>query len=179
MQAKEPKTTPPLPPSTNASGSQRVIRKPLPALKYKLSPPPTPRPKRKRIPSPPPTPPPEPKYISSPPPTQGSVYFENFFADYEFDYDPSQPIMGEFYRMSKSYKWEKDSKEVTEARDRVRNAIAETFNDTYGKDVNDLSAWHNLCRAVRIDPLPEDIQSCREVSRWLHIQRIFITAARS
>lgn len=93
------------------------------------------------------------------------MYFENFFADYEFDYDPSQPIMKQFYRMSDRYKWKKDDPDKKEARDGVRDAIALTFNDTYGTDVNDLNAWHNLCRAVRIDPLPEDIESCREVSR--------------
>lgn len=67
--------------------------------------------------------------------------------------------------MSRTYRWDKDSPVKEEARERVRDAIAHTFNDAYGTDVDDLDAWHNLCQAVGINPPPDDIPSCRAVSR--------------
>jgi hypothetical protein len=39
------------------------------------------------------------------------------------------------------------------------------FNSFYGSDVHDILAWHKLCRAVGICPLPEDIRECRKVRR--------------
>lgn len=92
------------------------------------------------------------------------TYFEGFFSSYpEFTYNPTQPIMKEFYRMCNTYGWGPYDSEKTEARDGVRDAIAQTFNAIYGTDMNDLRSWHNLFHAIHIDPLPENIQSCREV----------------
>lgn len=99
------------------------------------------------------------------PPPAYPTYFEEFFANYpDFTFDPSQPIMKEFYRMCDIYAWDQYALEKTEARDGVRDAIAQTFNAIYGTNVNDLHSWHNLCRAVYINPLPENVEACREVS---------------
>lgn len=71
--------------------------------------------------------------------------------------------MKEFYRMSDFFAWGKNSSEKKKGLQGVRDAIAETFNDIYGTNVKCLRSWHNLCRAVYIDPLPQDIHSCRKV----------------
>lgn len=95
----------------------------------------------------------------------GGPYLEDFFAEYPgFDFDPSQPVMTEFYRMCDFFRWRKDDQQKNAARQGVRDAIALTFNELYGTDLDDLNSWQGLCRAVHINSIPDDLQKCQKVS---------------
>jgi hypothetical protein len=87
----------------------------------------------------------------------------DFFAQYpEFDYNPSAPVTSEFYRMCRFFKWSKEQREPE--REFFRDAMTQQFNTIYGTDVDSLSAWKNLCQVLRIDPIPDELNACRNVS---------------
>ncbi|KAI9842850.1 MAG: hypothetical protein M1837_006871 [Sclerophora amabilis] len=106
---------------------------------------------------------------------------DSFFAAYPaFDYDSTAPIFEEFYRMcdffgwnSKIYKDEKDS-----ARDQFKDAMVEDFNDLYGTDVDDIRAWHTLCRTLYIVPPPEEIEQCRKRIKSTHVNLVDLVETR-
>jgi hypothetical protein len=50
------------------------------------------------------------------------------------------------------------------AREAFNDAIAKQFNSIYGTDLEDISSWKNLCRALGIIPIPKGLQECRDVS---------------
>lgn len=88
--------------------------------------------------------------------------------------------MSEFLRMCKEYGWEDSNPKMHEARKRalkkerkkakqgIKEALTLQFNARCGTDVNDPSAWQNLCRVLQLSSVPEDLDSCREVSRMMH-----------
>ena len=63
----------------------------------------------------------------------------------------------------KRWTWTRD--ERAEALKGIRNAIALQFNAFYGSDVDDLNGWHNLCRALQVQDLPDTVNGCKAVSR--------------
>jgi hypothetical protein len=94
-------------------------------------------------------------------------HIDEFFAAYpSFNYDPTAPMTREFKRMCKFFGWSDDRRDKRDARDEFRAAMVRDFNSFYGSDVHDILAWHKLCRAVGICPLPEDIRECRKVRRF-------------
>jgi hypothetical protein len=92
-------------------------------------------------------------------------FIESFFAQYPaFDYCKEYPIVEEFYRMCDSFGWEKDDEEKKAAQFGFKTAMVLAFNALYGTDVNDIGAWHKLCVALDITPLPSGLKDCRNVS---------------
>ncbi|KAF5364730.1 hypothetical protein D9757_012483 [Collybiopsis confluens] len=65
--------------------------------------------------------------------------------------------------------WDHEDPERNVALDRVRDAIAEQFNMFFGSDVNDLNAWNNLFRALRIVEVPDTIDQCKKAIRGIHV----------
>jgi Zinc finger C-x8-C-x5-C-x3-H type (and similar) len=89
---------------------------------------------------------------------------DEFFSTHpEFDYDSTAPFTQEFYRMCDFFDWDRDDPDRQNAREEFRTAMVQEFNSIYGGDVDDLSSWQVLCEIVRISPVPDDIQACREV----------------
>lgn len=89
---------------------------------------------------------------------------DNFFATYsEFDYDSSAPYMEEFYRMCDFFGWNRNDPDRKDAHEELRGAMVQEFNSLYGEDIDDLLLWQELCKAVRILPIPDDIGTCRKV----------------
>lgn len=72
--------------------------------------------------------------------------------------------MLEFYRMCDFMRWDKESVEKSEARDRLKIAMTNQFNDIYGTNVHSLASWQKLCQVIEIDPIPENLEACRQVS---------------
>ena len=60
--------------------------------------------------------------------------------------------------------WDTEDYEMREARRNFKSAIVQQFNGLYGTDVNDLNAWQELCHVLDIEPVPESLEGCREVS---------------
>jgi hypothetical protein len=71
--------------------------------------------------------------------------------------------------MCDQYGWPDDSPIKTEARADFKDALVQEFNRIYGKDENDVASWQVLCRVLNVVPLPEDLEACRRVSRFIDI----------
>lgn len=41
--------------------------------------------------------------------------------------------------------------------------VVDHFNENYGTNYKDLSAWKQLCADLGIDPIPESIKQCKKV----------------
>ncbi|KAH7318025.1 hypothetical protein B0J17DRAFT_686607 [Rhizoctonia solani] len=103
-------------------------------------------------------------------PTQipAATHVERFFANCassSFNFNSSQPIMAEFYRLCASGKVDRD-----QTRQRFRDALTQDFNEMYGMDEDDLGAWQRLCR-VLVTKVPDEIEECRKIvrSRYINI----------
>ncbi|KAG6830505.1 hypothetical protein H0H92_000346 [Tricholoma furcatifolium] len=94
-------------------------------------------------------------------------YFENYT---EFDYDASQPAWEEFDRLANFFDWSKDEK--NEERSRFKDALVKAFNDTYGTDENSLELWQDLCRILRINPLPEGLHACQRAVKSKYVNLV-------
>lgn len=68
----------------------------------------------------------------------------------------------EFYRLCNESRW--DKKKRRQAHLDFKDALVKQFNQVYGTDENNLGDWQNLCYIVRIEPIPEDLDTCRKVS---------------
>jgi hypothetical protein len=66
--------------------------------------------------------------------------------------------------MCNDFNWGSDDYDMREAQRNFKSAMVQQFNDLYGTDQNDLEAWRRLCRVLNIDPVPNGMKECREVS---------------
>ena len=104
-------------------------------------------------------------YNSKPSTIDGPL--DSFFHLYQsFHYDASTPPAISFKllqnHLQKRHRWAHDDPEREELWHRYQAALTQEFNLLFGvKD--DLDAWHSLCRAVRITPLPTTCELCRSV----------------
>ncbi|KAF7970579.1 hypothetical protein HWV62_23693, partial [Athelia sp. TMB] len=95
---------------------------------------------------------------------------EKFFEQYPpFDYDSSQPVMSEFWRMCHYFGWNKKDEEQQEAREELKDAMVQQFNDFYGTDIEDINSWQILCGVLGISPVPQELKACREVVKRTHV----------
>ena len=91
-----------------------------------------------------------------------------FFSKYsKFHYQPRNSPTTEFNRLCEEYRWEKRSAERKDAREEFNIAIKMEFNSLYGSDENDINNWYKLCHVLRIDPVPNTLKKCHEVSALL------------
>ncbi|CUA74722.1 hypothetical protein RSOLAG22IIIB_11436 [Rhizoctonia solani] len=98
--------------------------------------------------------------------TPEATHVERFFAKCpSFNYNSSQHIMAEFYRLCASGKLNRNT-----ARQRFRDALTQDFNKMYGVDELDLGAWQRLCR-VLVKDVPDEIEDCQNIvrSRFINI----------
>ncbi|KAG6371449.1 hypothetical protein JVT61DRAFT_9470 [Boletus reticuloceps] len=89
---------------------------------------------------------------------------EAFFATYapQFQYDTTLSSVLEFYRLCNKSGWGRDDPRREIAHQKFKDALVQQFNVAYGTDVNDLASWQNLCHVVRIDPIPDGLDACRD-----------------
>ena len=101
---------------------------------------------------------------STPTQPDTQVHIAAFFVEYTgFQYNPAQPSVNQFRRLWKTRGWNKNSREYIRARQGFYLALVLQFNATYGTDQNDLAAWQNLCRAFKVEDVPEELSKCRKV----------------
>ncbi|CAE7191958.1 unnamed protein product [Rhizoctonia solani] len=109
------------------------------------------------------TPPTPPRPDCKPEPlTQTNIH--QFFSQYSsqtFAYNPSRPVMSEFYRMVDSENFPKSSQ--VQAKREIEDAVAKDFNLIYGTDVGDLKAWQGLCRVLEFGYIPDDLVICQRM----------------
>jgi hypothetical protein len=87
------------------------------------------------------------------------VFFRSFPA---FDYDPSLPPATSYASLQRQEGWRRGSAASNDAWNRYQDALQNELHLWYGAE-NDLTAWHALCRAIGIEPLPQTCEQCEEV----------------
>jgi hypothetical protein len=102
-------------------------------------------------------------------------HLELFFAGYpRFRYDPTAPVSAQYDALCRLYGFFRPKVErgtMKSERDTAREvayagfqrAMARTFAEIFGTDVNDLGNWQSLCRVLEVDPIPQTLWACRAV----------------
>ncbi|TLD22157.1 hypothetical protein PspLS_08159 [Pyricularia sp. CBS 133598] len=92
-----------------------------------------------------------------------------FFLLFEgFEYDPAQPPAKSFARLEKHQGWQKGTSAYKKAWNKYQTALDSELDMWYGPS-DDLTAWHTLCRAIGIKPLPETCGQCKKAVRKKHV----------
>ena len=87
------------------------------------------------------------------------VFFRSFPA---FNYNPSLPPATSYANLQRQEGWRRNSAASDGAWNRYQDALQSELHLWYGTE-NDLTAWHALCRAIGVDPLPKTCKQCEEV----------------
>ncbi|KAJ8587676.1 hypothetical protein M405DRAFT_863535 [Rhizopogon salebrosus TDB-379] len=97
------------------------------------------------------------------PPPDDDTPLAVFFAQFEsFSFNARQSSHGNFKRLIRTINSGPDDPERRAARDGFKDALVQEFNELFGTDGNDFAAWQNLCHVLRIVPVPDTIQGCRQ-----------------
>ncbi|PLN78639.1 hypothetical protein BDW42DRAFT_140643 [Aspergillus taichungensis] len=98
-------------------------------------------------------------------PTPLNAFFLSFAG---FNFDPSLPPAESYRRLQRYYDWDRDDPESKNAWNDYQSALAEEFSLWFGSE-DDLSAWHSLCTAVNVSPLPTTCRGCQKAVRRLYV----------
>ena len=86
-----------------------------------------------------------------------------FFGSFPgFNYDPSHPPATSYAYLQKHEGWRRGDVVSKDSWVRYQDALESELRMWYGAE-DDLTAWHALCRAVGIDPLPQTCSRCEKV----------------
>ncbi|KAG1751923.1 hypothetical protein EDD22DRAFT_784923 [Suillus occidentalis] len=86
-----------------------------------------------------------------------------FFAQFaSFSFNENQSSNKNFDRLIKVMRITTEDPVRREVREGFKDALVQEFNERFGTDGNDLSNWQNLCDVLRIVPVPDTVQGCRE-----------------
>ncbi|KAI5460060.1 hypothetical protein BGZ63DRAFT_359760 [Mariannaea sp. PMI_226] len=88
-----------------------------------------------------------------------------------FNYDPSLPPATSYANLRQHKEWERGDAEAKDAWNRYQDALENELRLWFGGE-EDLTAWHALCRAVGIEPLPNTCNQCEEAVRKTHVNII-------
>ncbi|KXN86039.1 hypothetical protein AN958_10596, partial [Leucoagaricus sp. SymC.cos] len=75
----------------------------------------------------------------------------------------------QFHRLQKEAGWKRNGPERKAAWEDFLQALVRQFNVSYGKDEDDLTAWHGLLARIGVTDLPDSVKKCKQV-----IQKKFI-----
>jgi hypothetical protein len=89
-------------------------------------------------------------------------FFESFPS---FKYDPSLTPSTSYGDLQKHQKWLPKSLESKENWESYQRALRREFNGWFCAG-DELQAWHSLCRAIGINPLPKTPEECKVVSSY-------------
>ncbi|KAK8913373.1 Zinc finger protein 358 [Metarhizium anisopliae] len=87
------------------------------------------------------------------------IFFRSFP---DFDYNPSLPPATTYAYLRQHEGWRRGDVDSTDAWDRYQDALESELRMWYGSE-DDLTAWHALCRAIGVNPLPKTCKHCEEV----------------
>lgn len=93
------------------------------------------------------------------PETPLDLFFRSFRT---FEYEPSLPPATSYACLRKHEGWQRGEAASDDAWNRYQDALEKELRMWYGSE-NDLAAWHSLCRAIGVEPLPQTCERCEEV----------------
>ncbi len=79
-----------------------------------------------------------------------------------FDYIPSLPPATSYRLLQKHKGWQRGEAASDDAWRKYQDALESELHMWYGAE-DDLTAWHALCRAIGIGPLPQTCEQCEKV----------------
>ena len=86
-----------------------------------------------------------------------------FFQSFDgFKFDPDLPPNESYSSLQRFYGWRKGDEDSAQAWDQYQESLTQEFKLWFGAE-EDIAAWHSLCRAVRIEPLPRTCLECKKV----------------
>ncbi|KAG1734505.1 hypothetical protein EDB19DRAFT_1154393 [Suillus lakei] len=96
-----------------------------------------------------------------------------FFAQFDsFSFNPNQSSNKNFDRLVRVIKCGPNDSERRVVREGFKDALVQEFNERFGTDGNDLSNWQNLCHVLRIVPIPDTVQGCRQCVWDTHVNLV-------
>lgn len=94
---------------------------------------------------------------------------DTFFRSFpSFHYNPSIPPATSYSNLQVHKGWRRGDIESKNAWDRYQNALQSELHMWYGAE-DDLTAWHALCRAIGVEPLPKTCEQCQDAARRTHV----------
>ncbi|KAH8647544.1 hypothetical protein BGZ60DRAFT_474435 [Tricladium varicosporioides] len=95
-----------------------------------------------------------------------------FFRSFQtFDYDPSLSLATSYIKLQRHEGWRRGSPASDDAWNRYQDALQSELHMWYGAE-NNLTAWHALCRAIGVEPLPKTCEQCEEAVRRTHANTV-------
>ncbi|KXN85785.1 hypothetical protein AN958_10843 [Leucoagaricus sp. SymC.cos] len=111
--------------------------------------------------------------------TRSSGPLEDFFKQYScFTYNPNESASEQFHRLQKEAGWERNGPEQKAAWEGYLQALVGQFNVSYGKDEDDLTAWHGLLARIGVTDLPDSVKKCKQIIRKKSINLVDLINAR-
>ncbi|KAK7428819.1 hypothetical protein QQZ08_004589 [Neonectria magnoliae] len=100
---------------------------------------------------------------------KGETPLDVFFRSFPtFRYDPGLPPATSYAQLRQHEGWHRKDTKSDQAWIRYQDALQGELRLWYGEE-HDLTAWHALCRAIGIEPLPKTCEQCEEVVRRTHV----------
>ena len=95
----------------------------------------------------------------------------NFFQSFDgFKFNPDLPPSESYSSLQRFYGWRRGDKDSAQAWDQYQEALTQEFKLWFGAE-DDIAAWHSLCRAVRIEPIP---RTCLECEKVVYYDKLFL-----
>ncbi|PPR03688.1 hypothetical protein CVT24_007409 [Panaeolus cyanescens] len=109
-------------------------------------------------------------------------FFERY-NDGIFQYCPSNCAAEEFRRLykylgypSKAAK-RNDMAGFKQLRGEYDEALTKQFNEVYGTNLDDYSAWYTLLSRIGINPIPSTVSECKKIIKQTHVNLLDLTQA--
>ena len=65
--------------------------------------------------------------------------------------------------MRDNHRWE-NKEERKAASEEFKVVMSQEFNVMYGTEVDDITSWQVMCGVLGINPIPQDLGACQDVS---------------
>jgi len=99
-----------------------------------------------------------------------------FFSSFStFHHDPSLPPATSYANLRRHEGWRRGNSTADVAWDKYQKALQSELEMWYGAE-NDLTAWHVLCRAIGVEPLPKTCEQCEQAVRRTHVNIVDLIA---
>ena len=102
------------------------------------------------------------------PNTPLDLFFRSFPT---FNYDPTLSPAASYGSLGEHQGWRRGDAASQDAWNRYQDALESELRMWYGAE-SDLAAWHALCRAIGVKPLPQTCEQCEEV--WARSTKLWI-----